>query len=64
MVPLGDEVKWKLVSVLSEIVLTLPQDRWTVCVECSIGSEIILDAADGTRRQRGSYGISLLSISR
>jgi hypothetical protein len=64
MVPLGDEVKWKLASVLSEIVLTLTQDMCMVCIECSIGSEIVLDAPDGTRRQRGSYGISLLSIWR
>jgi hypothetical protein len=34
--------KWKLVSVLSKIVLTLTQDRCTVCIEGTIGSEIIL----------------------
>ena len=43
-------VKWKLVSVLSEIVLTLMEDRSTVCVERTIGLEIILDAPDGTPR--------------
>ena len=43
-------VKWKLVSVLSEIVLILTEDRCTVCVERTIGSEIILDAPDGTPR--------------
>ena len=37
-------IKWKLVSVLSEIVLILMEDRCTVCVERTIGSEIILDA--------------------
>jgi hypothetical protein len=29
-----------------EVVLTLTQDRCTVCVECTIGSEIVLDAHD------------------
>ena len=50
MVPPGDEVKWKLISVLSDIVLILTQDRSTVCIERTIGSEIIFDAADGTPR--------------
>ena len=43
-------IKWKLVSVLSEIVLILTEDRCTVCVERTIGSEIIFDAPDGTPR--------------
>jgi hypothetical protein len=43
-------VKWKLVSVRLEIVLVSVQDRWTVCVEHTIGLEIILDAPDGTPR--------------
>ena len=43
-------IKWKLVSVLSEIVLTWMEDRCTVCVERTIGLEIILDAPDGTPR--------------
>ena len=43
-------VKWKLVSVLSEIVLILTEDRCMVCVERTIGSEIIFDAPDGTPR--------------
>ena len=38
MVPLGDELKWKLVLVLSDIVLILTQDRSTVCVEGTISS--------------------------
>jgi hypothetical protein len=29
------------------------QDRWTVCAERNIGSEIILDARDGTLRYVG-----------
>ena len=37
-------VKWKLISVLSKIVLILTEDRCTVCVERTIGSQIILDA--------------------
>ena len=37
-------LKWKLVSVRLEIVLILTQDRSMVCVERTIGSEIILDA--------------------
>jgi hypothetical protein len=41
-------LKWKLVSVYLEIVLILTQDRCTVCAKCTIGSEIILDAPDGT----------------
>jgi hypothetical protein len=36
-------VKWKLVLVQFEIVLILTQDRYTVCVECAIGLEIILE---------------------
>ena len=43
-------IKWKLVSVLSEIVLILMEDRCTVCVERTIGSEIILEAPEGTPR--------------
>ena len=43
-------LKWKPVSVRLEIVLMLSQDRCTVCVECIIGSKIILDAPDGTPR--------------
>ena len=39
-------LKWKLVLVCLEIVLILTQDRCTVCVECTIGSEIILDAPE------------------
>ena len=32
-------LKWKLVSVRFEIVLILTQDRWTVCVERTLGLE-------------------------
>ena len=37
----------KLVLVRLEIVLILTQDRYTVCTERTIDSEIILDALDG-----------------
>jgi hypothetical protein len=39
-----------LVSVYLETVLTLVQDRCMVCANHTIGSEIILDAPDGTPR--------------
>jgi hypothetical protein len=41
-------LKWMLVLVCLDIVLTLTQDRCTVCAEHSIGSEIVLDAPDGS----------------
>jgi hypothetical protein len=50
MVPLGDEAQVQLISVLSEIVLILIQDRCTVYVKRTLGSEIILDSLDKTPR--------------
>ena len=50
MVPLGDELVWKLISVGLEIVVVLTQDRRTVYVECTIDSEIVWDAPHGTPR--------------
>ena len=50
MVPLGDEAQVEARFGISDIVLILKQDRYTVCVERTIGSEIILDAPDGTPR--------------
>ena len=47
-----------LVSVRFERVLILTKDRCMVCAERTIGSEIILDAPDGTHRSCGSCGIS------
>ena len=41
-------MKWRLILVHLEIVLVSVQDRCTVCATCTIGSEIILDASDGT----------------
>jgi hypothetical protein len=43
-------LKWKLDSVRLEIVLLLMQDWCSVCVECAVGSEIVLEAPDGTPR--------------
>jgi hypothetical protein len=43
-------LKWKLDSVHLEIVLLLMQDWCSVCVECAIGLEIVLEAPDGTPR--------------
>jgi hypothetical protein len=43
-------LKWKLVSVRFEIVLLLMQDWCTVCVEHTVGSEIVLELPDGTPR--------------
>jgi len=37
-----------LVLVCLDIVLTLTQDRCSVCAERSIGLEIVLDAPDGS----------------
>jgi hypothetical protein len=51
-----------LVSVHFEIVLILIKERCLVCAERTVGSEIILDAPDGTTRRRGSYRISFWSI--
>jgi hypothetical protein len=50
--------------VYLEIVLNLTQDRCTVCAKRSAGSEIVLDAPDGTPRIRGSRGSSIQSIRR
>jgi hypothetical protein len=41
-------LKWKLGSVRSEIVLLLTYDWCTVCVKRTVGSEIVLEAPDGT----------------
>jgi hypothetical protein len=56
MVPYATWVKWKLILVHLETVLILTQDRYTVCVECAIGSEVILGASDGTHCCHGLSG--------
>jgi len=43
-------VMWDLTSFSLETVLVSVQDRSTVCAKRTIGSEIILDAPDGTPR--------------
>ena len=58
MVLLGDEAHVEANSVRLEIVLIFSQDRCTVSAERTIGSEIVLDAPDGTPRRHGSRGIS------
>ena len=47
---LGDEAQVEARFGLSDIVLILTQDRCMVCVRHTIGSEIVLDAPDGTPR--------------
>jgi hypothetical protein len=41
---------WNLVLVRLEAVLVSVQDRLTVCVKRTIGSEIVLDAPNDTSR--------------
>ena len=51
-------------SVHLEMVLVFVQDRCTVCFERTIGSEMVLDAPNGTPRRRSSTGSSLRSVMR
>jgi hypothetical protein len=55
-------LKWKLGRVHLEIVLPLMHDWCTVCVEHTVGSEIVLEAPNGTPRLRGSCGILFRSV--
>jgi hypothetical protein len=50
MVPQGDEAQVEAPYGPSKIVLIMTQDTCIICVECTIGSEIVLDAPDGTPR--------------
>ena len=50
MVLLCDEAQVEARFGLSDMVLILTQDRCTASVKRTIGSEIILDAPDGTPR--------------
>jgi hypothetical protein len=45
---LGDEAQVELGLVRLEIVLHLMHDWCTVCVKHTLGSEIVLEAPDGT----------------
>ena len=47
---LGDVGHVESHSVCLEMVLVLMEDQCPVCVERTIGSEIVLDAPDGTPR--------------
>ena len=50
MVILGDVGHVESHSVCLEMVLVLVQDRCTVCAKRTIGSDIVLDAPDGSPR--------------
>ena len=43
-------VMWNLPSFHLETVFVSVQDRCVVCAKCTIGSEIVLNAPDGTTR--------------
>ena len=43
-------VLWNLTSILLETVLVLVEDRCMVCAKHTIGTEIVLDAPEGTPR--------------
>jgi hypothetical protein len=45
---LDEWVVWNLILVRLETVLVSVQYRCTICAECTIGSEIVLDAPDDT----------------
>ena len=47
---LGDVGRVESRSVRSEMVLELVQERCMVCAKFTIGSDILLDASDGTPR--------------
>ena len=47
---LGDVGHVESHSVRLEMVLVLVQDRCTVCAQRTIGSDIVLDAPEGTPR--------------
>jgi hypothetical protein len=55
-------VMWNPILVRLEMVLVAVQDRCTVYAKRTIGSEIILDAPDGTPRRRGSTRSSFRSV--
>ena len=47
---LGDVGHVESCSVYEEMVLVIVQQRYVVCAEHTIGSDILLDAPDGTPR--------------
>jgi hypothetical protein len=48
MALLGSRIMWRLFLVRLGTVLTLTQDRRAVWAKSTVGSEIVLDAPDGT----------------
>jgi hypothetical protein len=57
-------LKWKLILAHFDIELILTQNRCMVCAEHTIGSEIVLDAPNGTPRLRGWCETSFRSVLR
>jgi hypothetical protein len=55
-------LKGKLGTAHLEIVLLLMHDWRTVCVERTVGSEIVLEAPGGTPRLHGSCGILFRTV--
>jgi hypothetical protein len=43
-------VVWNLILVCLEVVFVSVRDDYTVCAKHTIGSEIVLDASDGSPR--------------
>ena len=64
MVPLGDGAQVEARFGLTDMVLILMQDRCTVCVERTIGSEIVLDAPDGILGDVGHVESRFFSVWR
>ena len=64
MVPLGDEAQVEARFCLLDIELILTQDRCTVCVERTIGSEIVTDAPDGILGDVGHVESHFFSVWR
>ena len=64
MVLLGDKANVEARFGLFGDSANLDVDRCTVCAECTIGSEIGLDTADGTPRLRGSCGFLFRTVWR
>jgi hypothetical protein len=50
---------WNFILICFKTLSALVQDRSTVCTKHTIGSEIILDAPDGTPSWRGLSGSSI-----
>ena len=50
MVLLGDEAQLEARFGSFDDSVILMEDRCVICAECTIGSEIVLDAPDGTPR--------------